>query len=66
MLTKEELIEIGVNPDNMTYPMGEMNVIVQCFGYKGGRFINEDGEDVAIDDKHPITKVHRYLPSKEK
>lgn len=32
MLTREELIAIGVNPDNMKYPMGEMNVIVQCFG----------------------------------
>lgn len=32
MLTKEELIAIGVNPDNMVYPHGEMNVIVQCFG----------------------------------
>lgn len=41
MLTKEELIAIGVNPDNMTYPDGEMNVIVQCFG---------DGED---EPKHP-------------
>ena len=30
MLTKEELIKIGVNPDNMTYPMGEMNVIVSA------------------------------------
>lgn len=32
MLSKDELIAIGVNPDNLTYPSGEMNVIVQCFG----------------------------------
>lgn len=32
MMTREELIEIGVNPDNMVYPNGEMNIIVQCFG----------------------------------
>ena len=58
MLTREELIEIGVNPDNMTYPMGEMNVIVQCFGYEDGTFVNEYGKDVVIDDEHPVTEVH--------
>lgn len=31
-MTREELIEIGVNPDNMVYPHGEMNIIVHCFG----------------------------------
>lgn len=31
-MTREELIEIGVNPDNMIYPHGEMNIIVHCFG----------------------------------
>ena len=31
-LTREKLIEIGVNPDNLVYPNGEMNVIVQSFG----------------------------------
>lgn len=30
--TKEELIELGINYDNMNYPCGEMNVIVQWFG----------------------------------
>lgn len=34
MLTKDELIGIGVNPDNLKYPCGEMNVIVQSFGYE--------------------------------
>ena len=61
MLTREELIEIGVNPDNMAYPMGEMNVIVQCFGY-------EDGEDVVIDNERSITEVHPdiYQPRKNR
>ena len=31
-LSKEKLIEIGVNPDNMTCECGEMNIIVQSFG----------------------------------
>ena len=59
MLTKEELIEIGVNPDNMTYPMGEMNVIVQCFGYEDGTF---------VDDQHPVTEIHPdiYQPRKNR
>ena len=52
MLTREELIEIGVNPDNMTYPMGEMNVIVQCFGYEDGTFMNE--EYIAIESNFDI------------
>ena len=53
MLTREELIEIGVNPDNMTYPDGEMNIIVQCFGY-------EDGlqENYATGEKGPIKEVY--------
>ena len=32
MLSKDELIAIGVNPDNLKYPSGELNVIVQRFG----------------------------------
>ena len=61
MLTREELIEIGVNPDNMTYPLGEMNVIVQCFG-------SEDGteEDYETGEKRQITEVYPdiYMPRK--
>ena len=30
-MTKAELIERGVNFDNMNYPFGEMNIIVQQF-----------------------------------
>lgn len=63
MLTREQLVEIGVNPDNMTYPMGEMNVIVQCFG-------SEDGteEDYETGEKHQITEVYPdiYQPRKNR
>lgn len=53
MLTKEELIAIGVNPDVMVYPNGEMNVIVQCFGY-------EDGlqEDYSTGEKYPVKELY--------
>ena len=40
--TKEELIELGINYDNMNYPFGEMNVIVQWFGRPKA---NEDGDE---------------------
>lgn len=50
MLTKKQLIEIGVNPDNMKYPMGELNVIVQCFGFENEE--DFDGE-VLPDVYHP-------------
>jgi hypothetical protein len=40
--TKEELIELGINYDNMNYPYGEMNVIVQWFGRSK---VNEDGTE---------------------
>jgi hypothetical protein len=61
MLTREELIGIGVNPDNMTYPNGEMNVIVQCFGTEDGMYEDEMGE------RHPITELYPdiYHPRKD-
>ena len=31
-MTKEELLALGINVDDLNYPNGEMNVIVQCFG----------------------------------
>lgn len=40
-LTKEQLIEIGVNPDNL-YPGGEMNIIVQSFGMDKDRLKRGD------------------------
>ena len=58
MLTKEELIKIGVNPENLTYPQGEMNVIVQCFGFDDETIqsIKDEGEEVvevSPDIYHP-------------
>lgn len=29
MLTEKELYKIGVDPDNLSYPFGELNIIVQ-------------------------------------
>lgn len=58
MLSKDELIKIGVNPDNLNYPNGEMNVIVQCFGCE-----NDEGTVTGYDkelDKDvqvPMTEV---------
>lgn len=54
MLSKEKLIEIGVNVDNLTYPRGEMNVIVQSFGYPEYDIAN-DGEitELTPDIYHP-------------
>lgn len=53
-LTTEQLIEIGVNPDNLKYPNGEMNIIVQLFGSENG--LDEDGNkitQVSPDVYHP-------------
>lgn len=36
-LSKEKLIEIGVNPDNLNYLFGEMNIIVQLPGFENGK-----------------------------
>lgn len=57
MLSKEQLIEIGVNPDNLNYPNGEMNVIVQCFGFDDETIeaikSGEDIAEVSPDIYHP-------------
>ena len=50
-LTKEELIKIGVNSDNLNYPCGEMNIVVQCFGTEG------DGEVIDTEISPDI-----YMP----
>lgn len=62
MLSKEELIQIGVNPDNLCYPHGEMNVIVQCFGFdeetieaiKNGDEIYEINPDIYQPRKNKV------------
>ena len=54
VLTAEQLIEIGVNPDNLKHPNGEMNIIVQLFGSEDG--LDEDGNkfiQVNPDVYHP-------------
>lgn len=57
MLSSEELIKIGVNPDNLTYPNGEMNIIVQCFGFDDKTIQSikngEDNAEVYPDIYHP-------------
>lgn len=30
-LTEKELIKLGIDPDDLTYPFGEFNIIVNCF-----------------------------------
>ena len=48
--TKEELINLGINFDNMNHPNGEMNIIVQSFAMEPG----EDGSFEAHPDiYHP-------------
>ena len=48
--TKEELIELGINFDNMNYPCGEMNVIVQWFGSPKEDDENEEDGRYATPD----------------
>lgn len=60
MLTKDELIKICVNPDNLIYPMGEMNIIVQSFGFDEETIQSIKDEDdiveVSPDIYHPRKK----------
>ena len=51
MLTKDELIKIGVNPDNLNYPNGEMSIIVQCFGVEEKNL--DSLTELAPDIYHP-------------
>lgn len=53
-MEKNELKSIGVNVDNLEYPFGEMNIIVQC--------LSKDEEDY---DKHLIS-CDVYQPRKNK
>ena len=56
-LTKEELIAIGVNTENLIYHFGEMNIIVQSFGYENGTReelnINGEYENIPIKTLTP-------------
>ena len=56
--TKEELIELGINYDNMNYPCGEMNVIVQWFG--------SSKEDVENEGYSRRATPDIYMPRKNR
>lgn len=45
-MTKEELLKLGIKVEDLTYPFGEMNIIVQCFKQK-------DENDNIIDELYP-------------
>lgn len=51
-LTREQLIEIGVNPDNLNWPGGEMNIIVQSFG-KSNEEVEKGNLKLYPDIYHP-------------
>ena len=51
-LTREQLVEIGVNPDNLNYLDGEMNIIVQSFGMSEER-LQENDLRIYPDIYHP-------------
>lgn len=45
-MTKEELLKLGIKVEDLTYPFGEMNIIVQCFKQR-------DENDNITDELHP-------------
>ena len=59
MLSNEELIKIGVNPNNLVYPDGEMNVIVQCFGLS-----DDDIQEIENNDSLYEVQPDVYHPRK--
>lgn len=51
-MTKEELAKLGINVEDLKYPQGELNIIVQCFPQRE----DEDGNiirEVFPDIYHP-------------
>ncbi len=52
-MTKAELIERGVNFDNMNYPFGEMNIIVQQFATLKADLDDDDVLTAKPDIYHP-------------
>lgn len=54
-LSREDLIKIGVNPDNLQVT-GEMNIIVGCFG--------KDEEDIKNDKGRFLVYPNIYHPRK--
>ena len=59
-LTKEKLIEIGVNPDNLIYECGELNIIVQCFG------LGDDEKNKTKFIENPEIYPDVYMPRKNR
>lgn len=49
-MTKAELEALGVNFENMNYPCGEMNIIVQQFPALRDEIEDEDGRFMAFPD----------------
>ena len=52
-MTKEELFVLGINVDDLNYPNGEMNIIVQCFGQP---------EDENDRNEEPVARPDIYQP----
>ena len=56
-MTKEELAKLGINVDDLKYPMGEMNIIVQCFPQdkdEDGNIVRELFPDVYHPRKNSV------------
>lgn len=56
-MTKEDLLKLGINVDDLNYPFGEMNIIVQCFG-------QPENEDDRNED--PTVSPDIYQPRKNR
>ena len=52
-MTKDELMQKGINVDDLTYPHGEMNIIVQCFGQSKNESERNEDPLVNPDIYHP-------------
>lgn len=52
-MNKEELLKHGINVDDLVYPRGDMNIIVQCFGQPENEKDRNDDLTVSPDIYHP-------------
>lgn len=43
-MTKEDLKNLGINVEDLTYPFGDMNIIVQCFSKSLKKIEKEDSK----------------------
>lgn len=55
-MTRDELLKLGIKVEDLNYPLGEMNVIVQCFAQKDedGNVINELYPDIYQPRKNMV------------